>query len=461
MTLPYGEFYVEQPNSLPYRPDSQPLMSHNVWQLSNVYPFINGTVGHSQYDGWAFTVSGLASGIVNTYKYWERRLEASGQGLTKYALHIIGIGNGSRDPNNINYNANWLMHDQVDLQIGATGSGPSYNEYLAPWAPTGIANMLAWGTGFWPLLKSLFVASGLRNPDVMAITTEQFADATLGLQINGTGWVDRALADPRSDSILFNGVETFRQYWNRVGAPTGTDLVDAGGVEGWRYLPENEPIRHKFGAAYQMGHTYATKKGIIEPFTAQFGDVPVFEYLFFASTSGAQVHRTYPNSPEYLVTEFGLTATSPDWYSSYVRLHNDVDPDPPPYWDSDYGWQQIYPKPDESSLTPRQYASLQYGYAKVLGAKNAAPGKPVIPFISTELDSSNITIMILFLKFCLENGIYQFAIFEGDHLSTTEGADIWYEIISTLNAYVDYVNYTRPFYSTSSIIRLGGAYLKY
>ena len=473
MATPYPEFYVEQGTSIPFG-NTAPLFGHALWRLPNVYPEINGTVGIGQHDGWAFTASGLASGILTTYNYFKRNLEASGVGMPKYAFKIAGIGNGSYGaatgligaPTGLstkNLNSIWLMNDQRDM-VGATGHGTAFQDNLAPWAPTGIANMLAWGSGFWPLLKSIFTASGIPSPSIMGITTENIPDDTRGFVFGGTGWVNRALADPRSSSVLFDGVRTFTSYWNNTtgyidGTAIPTGLVNIGS---WQYIPENEKLRHKYHAAWLMGQSYATYQGIIAPFEAQFGAIPTVEYTIFASSSGSPVPRTYPGQPEYLVTNFYHTAQGPDWYSNFPHQYDSSEDDVAPYQPSVTGWIRTYPRPETvTNYTPSGYAMLKYGQEKASKALGAYPSKPVIPFLSTEGNSNNISMMVDFIKYCLSVNINKFYIFEGDTLTGTANADIWRSIIAQVNNYVDYLNNPINSYKCATVCRFGGGFLKF
>ena len=458
--LAYPDFYVESSPSL-FHGHSLPNFGHAIWSLPNVHPEINGTVGQGQHDGWAFSVSGLASGIIRTYNGWKANLDASGHGLTKYSFRIVGIGNGNAS--GVNANSIYLMNDQRDM-IGATGAGFYFQDHLVPWAGTGIANMLNWGTGFWPLLRSYFTIHNLPMPELMIISTENTADDTRGLVYQGTGWVDRALADPRSNDLWAGTNQTFTEYWNNTTGYLDGTLIPTGLVldGSWQYIPENEKLRQKWQGAYKTAHSYATLKGIMEPFWAQFGNLPVGEYQFFAANRNSPVNGLYPGQPLYLYDPLHHTMQAPDWYSTYPAFHSEAEDGIPPYWDSDFGWITTYPKPEtyKGSLDASGYAKLAYGMDTITNCIAAAPNKPLIPYISLQGNSNNIPMMIEFLQFCILEGVNKFYVFEGDTLIGDTYADMWYNVIRDINIYVDSLNSNRS-YNVSTVVKVGGVFYKY
>lgn len=381
--------------------------------------------------------------------------------MTKYSMQIELIGDGRYQANN--QNAFWLINGTGDILAGATGQGGSFSFHLSPWTASGVSRALTWGTGFWPLLRSLFVASGFTtSPSFFAMDNENTGDTAACLQLGATGWFDRAKADARWNTVLFDGTQTVAQYMNRTWTWYDGTPIATGVTQGGFYTPEDAQCRHIYDGLMRTAYTYAMKKGIQDPMNAQFGNVPVFNFNFFKASSGVPVPYVYPNYPAYLFTDYYLAAQSPVYYSDDEHTHDSAEDDVPPYWDSATGWQRIYPVPQGSNYTANEYAVLQYGINKLTKAYQGASGITTIPWVGLIIPTaSRIALMKEVLKAAYAAGIRNFQVFESTRLTQSVDADAWYDIIRDVNAYVDNLNTLDIYYyKTATVCKTGGGFLK-
>lgn len=470
MAAQYPTFFFEANHSQAYQYDIGPqttglmrIWNHNLWKLPNVIPEIAIDVTDSFATVYNTNTTGLASGFVHEYLFHKNMFANSGNvTLSRYSFKIKALGT-----RRTTQTYQFLFSNQKDLTSGGgpSGSIPTNANYLVPWATSGIA-YYTHATGFYPFwaeLKKNMQANGIGNPEVLAITSENLGDDTLGMVLGGTGWVDNALADPRSTGINFtiDGNRTFRQFWDSVTGWYDGTTIPTGVTNSDAYAPEDNKIRQKWQAARLIGMTYATKKGIIEPMQASLGNVPVVEYAIFGANNLGPADDTYPGSKRNLVDVYFDTWQGPDFYGKYPAFHNAKEDNIPPYWDSDYGWQHTYDVTLDpaSSLSAQEYASYKWAISRLVQPLISFPDKPVCPWLSLYSQSANSDTLLAIVKYCYLNGVRQFYVWENSYMGAVAENDAWYSFIQRVNAWVDTLQGATA-YNASTVCKFGGGFYK-
>jgi hypothetical protein len=109
------------------------------------------------------------------------------------------------------------------------------------------------------------------------------------------------------------------------------------------------------------------------------------------------------------------------------------------------------------------YATLQWAQIRTLNIKSFAPEKRVYTWLWANSDT-RIPIMIDFIKYCYNIGVYDFVIFDNDILNGVVGGGghaRWNTILAAVNTYVDTLNMTTLGYESATISRIGQSYMKY
>jgi hypothetical protein len=248
MPYSYPNFYVEQSETVTLPgPVNTPLWTQPFWANTNVYPMVRGSFNNLGNQNWCLTPSGLASGMVVVQQFWNSGyVNNIGRTLDKYAFNIAAMGHG-RYTSNSNSSGNYLFNHPQDMCPGVSGSNTTNVEnmdYLVPWSVTGIHLFKTWASGFFPELRKRCLTSNIPFPSVWLINSENLSDMSRAKVPAGfgTGWVDRSMAKPAFNSVLFDGVQTFAQYlatttgwYDGTIIPTGLDADETY----WQYGPQN------------------------------------------------------------------------------------------------------------------------------------------------------------------------------------------------------------------------------
>ncbi len=492
MPTTYPTFYFEAAPRQRHGAAEQRYWGHPLWTLPNVVPEIAINNNNMSLQGQE-SIAALAADAINEYVYHNTRFTASGgKPMTQWALRIypLGLGRLGSDPiapgGSGTAISPWLMNHKADLLSGAprfggipygTGGYPGFatsyenSEFLSPFTASGIAETLAFtsgsaaSTGFFPLLATGLVASGIPAFGMFALTTENcgWDDDVKGVYSDGSGWVLKALADDRGSSYLFDGRQSFKDWWNSVPEkPNGGVAVATGEIASY-YEPERATYVNKWNEARKIAYDYARYKAIAEPMLRYFPTATLAEYLVSASSPTYPVPATYPGSPRYLASGFYGPAQGPDWYGSYPAQHNAQEDQVPPYWDSDYGWQTTYTRPASvTRFNGFEYAYLAYGLAKIRACQLSAPDKPVYVWVSDEyIDNDNL--LYDFLIGCCEFGVTNFYVWNNDFTSSSGTSTYWYNMINSVNAYIDAMNSAQPATRrpTSTVARLAAGFYRF
>lgn len=491
MPLTYPTFYFEGQSRQSHGSSEQRYWGHPLWTLPNVVPEVRVAINNMSLPGQE-SIAALAADVLREYTYYRTMFSASGTyDMSRWALNIypLGVGRLGSDPTAAGSSGTaispWLMNHKADLLPGAprfggipygtggyAGLPTSYEnqEYLSPFTGSGIADTLAFtsGTaavpGLFPILASGLTASGIPTFSVLTLTSENngWDDDVKGVYSNGSGWVFKALSDDRGASYLFNGRQSFKDWWNSVPTKPVSGIAVATGEIASYYEPERQTYVNKWQEARQIAYDYARYRAITQPLLRYFPNALLAEYLVAASSPTANVPHTYPASPRYLASGFYGTAQGPDCYMVYPRVHNLLEDQSAPYWDSDFGWQSLYTRPaSETRFDGFEYAALQYCLAKARACQLASP-TPVYVWISEEYQS-NREVIYTFLISALAYGITNFVVWNNDFTSASGTSTYWYDMISDVNAYVDAMNTAQPGvrHPVSTVARLAAGFYRF
>jgi hypothetical protein len=470
MPYSYPNFYIEPSETviLP-APVGAALWTEPLWSNTNVYPMMRGSWNQLGNQSWCLTPSGLASGMVNIYNYWNSGyVNNLGRTLDKFALSVAAMGHG-RYTSNLNSSGNYLFNHPQDMSPGVTGANTTdsnYFDYLVPWSVTGIHVFKQWASGFFPELRKRWDLNSLPNPTAWLINSENTSDLSRAVVPEGTGWVDRLKPKAAYTNVLFDGTQTFAQYiasttgwYDGTLIPTGLN-VD---LTYWQYGPQNAKMHHLYAAAYHRGHMYATVKGIVEPIYAMFASgLDIAEYQRHGDSLTYHVPDYYPGQDICLDGTCPLPSQSFEFYGEAYKTNDNEEDGIPPYWPSTTGWVNTYPRPNGyTEYSAYDYATLRWAQDRAYNVKTFSPNQKVYVWVRA-VNDTKIPIMIDFIKYCYQIGIVDFVIFDSNIVAGSPGGGHtrWNTIVSAVNSYIDTLNISTVGHSVATVARFADGYFK-